>query len=53
MTTRRYTTDLTDRRWRAIADLVPAPEPGGRAAGQVPRREVVNAVFYPARNGCT
>lgn len=48
----RYTTDLTDRQWAAIRDLVPAPKPGGRPA-RYSRREVVNAILYQARNGCT
>ena len=48
----RYTTDLTDRQWRAIADLVPAPRPGGRPA-RYSRREIVNAILYQAHNGCT
>jgi len=52
MTHGRYTTDLTDRQWRAIEDLVPAPKPGGRPA-RYTRREVVNAILYQARNGCT
>jgi transposase len=52
MTHGRYTTDLTDRQWRAIEDLVPAPKPGGRPA-RYSRREIVNAILYQARNGCT
>jgi putative transposase len=51
MTHGRYTTDLTDRQWRAIAEFVPAPKPGGRPA-KYPRREIVNAILYQARNGC-
>ena len=46
-----YPTDLTDAQWRRIARLVPAPKPGGRPA-RYPRREVVNAILYQARNGC-
>jgi transposase len=52
MTHGRYSTDLTDPQWAAIADLVPAPKPGGRPA-KYSRREVVNAILYQARNGCT
>ncbi len=47
-----YPTDLTDRQWRRIERLVPAPKPGGRPA-RYSRREIVNAVLYQARNGCT
>ena len=52
MTHGRYTTDLTDPQWAAIRHLVPAPKPGGRPA-KYSRREVVNAILYQARNGCT
>lgn len=46
-----YPTDLTDAQWRRIAQLVPAPKPGGRPA-KYPRRGVVNAIPYQARGGC-
>lgn len=47
-----YPTDLTDAQWRRIAPYVPRPKPGGRPA-MYPRREVVNAILYQARNGGT
>ena len=47
-----YPTDLTDAQWQRIAPYVPRPKPGGRPA-QYTRREVVNAILYQARNGCT
>ncbi len=47
-----YPAGLTDRQWRLIAPYVPGPRPGGRPA-RYSRREVVNAVLYQARNGCT
>jgi transposase len=47
-----YPTDLTDAQWKRIAPYVPRPKPGGRPA-RYPRREVVNAILYQARNGCT
>ncbi len=47
-----YPTDLTDRQWRAVARLVPRPKPGGRPA-KYTRREVVNAILYVTRQGCT
>jgi putative transposase len=47
-----YPTDLTDRQWKLIQPYVPKPKPGGRPA-RYPRREVVNAILYQARNGCT
>src|SRR5438874_11161693 len=46
-----YPTDLTNAQWKLIAPHVPAPKPGGRPA-RYPRREVVNAILYQARNGC-
>ncbi len=47
-----YPSDLTDVQWRQIEPLVPQPKPGGRPAS-VERREIVNAVLYVVRNGCT
>ena len=44
--------DLTDRQWKRLVHLVPTPKPGGRPA-RYSRREVVNAVPYQAREGCT
>jgi putative transposase len=53
MNTRRvYSTDLTDAEWRRLEPLVPAPKPGGRPA-KYPRREIVNAIFYLLRTGCS
>jgi transposase len=51
MSTReRYPTDLTDAQWARIEHLVPPPKSGGRPA-TVPRREIMNAIFYHVRNG--
>jgi putative transposase len=47
----RYPTDLTDRQWNLIKDLVPAIKPGGRPELR-PRREIVNAMLYVTRAGC-
>jgi len=53
MRTRKvYTTDLTDQEWQRLEPLVPAPKPGGRPV-QYPRREIVNAIFYLLRTGCS
>ena len=46
-----HPTDLTDAQWHRIAQLVPAPKPGGRPA-RYTRREIVNAILYQTRNGC-
>ncbi len=48
----RYPTDLTDAQWKRIEPYVPKPKSGGRPAS-VDRREIVNAIFYVVRNGCT
>jgi putative transposase len=47
-----YPTDLTDPQWQRIAPWVPEPKHGGRPA-QYARREIVNAILYLTRNGCT
>ena len=47
-----YPTDLTDAQWKLIARYVPEPKPGGRPAAYA-RREIVNAILYIAKNGCT
>jgi transposase len=53
MNTRKvYSTDLTDVEWRRLEPLVPAPRPGGRPAKD-PRREMVNAICYLLRTGCS
>jgi transposase len=52
MTRHRYPSDLTDSQWRRILHLVPKPKPGGRPA-RYTRREILNAILYQAREGCT
>ena len=47
-----YPTDLTDEQWKLVKGLIPAAMPGGRARS-VDMREVVNAILYLCRNGCT
>ena len=47
-----YPTDLSDAQWRRLAPWVPEPRPGGRPA-KYARREIVNAILYVTRNGCT
>jgi putative transposase len=49
---RSYPSDLTHGQWQIIAPLLPPAKPGGR-----PRttnlREVVNAILYLIRGGCS
>lgn len=53
MSTRKaYTTDLSDREWRIIEPLLPGPKRLGRKI-EYGRREILNAIFYLNRNGCT
>jgi putative transposase len=47
-----YPSDLSDRAWTLLKPLIPPPRPGGRHR-EVDIREVVNALFYRNRNGCT
>ncbi len=48
----RYATDLTDAQWAMLEPLIPPPKPGGRPA-KYERREIVNAIVYLLRSGCS
>lgn len=47
-----YTTDLTDQEWEILEPLLPGPKHLGRKI-EYSRREILNAIFYLNRNGCT
>lgn len=47
----KYTTDLSDKEWAQIEDIVPKPKPGGRPATYT-RREIINAIFYVLQTAC-
>ena len=47
----RYPTDLNDRRWKALDELIPAPAVMGRPR-KVSMRRVLDAVLYVTRSGC-
>ncbi len=47
-----YPSDVTNTQWKRIAPLIPAVKPGGRPR-KYDMREVVNALLYVAREGCT
>jgi putative transposase len=51
---RRYPSDLTDAQWALLEAAMPLATHGrtGRPR-KYPLREVWNAIFYLARNGCT
>ena len=47
-----YPSDVTDGQWRLIAPSIPPPKWGGRPRGNN-MREVVNAMLYIVRTGCS
>ena len=47
-----YPSDLSDREWQLLEPLLPPPKPGGRPI-TYPRREIVNAIRYVLRTGCS
>lgn len=49
---RRYPSDLTDEQWAVIEPLLPTPNTTGRWEKH-PRRELVNAILYLVRTGCS
>lgn len=49
----RYPSDLTDLQWDNIEHLLPPEDAGAGRPRRYSRREIVNAVFYLARSGCT
>lgn len=52
MNRKPYPSDVTDEQWALLEPIVPPARPGGRPR-EVAVREVVNALFYRNRNGCT
>ncbi len=46
-----YPTDLTDRQWDCIKELIPAAKPGGRPR-RLDMRAVINAILYVTVTGC-
>lgn len=54
MERKSYPSDLTDAQWEIVRRAMP-PAQGGRtgAPRQYPLREIWNAVFYQAKNGCS
>ena len=49
---RSYSTDLTDAEWQILEPLLPAEKPGGRHR-LYPMREIINALRYLLRTGCS
>src|SRR3954470_19494295 len=52
MRSKTYPSDLTDRQWALVEPLVPPPLPGGRPR-KTDMRELVNALMYITKEGCT
>ena len=52
MSQKRYPTDLTDKEWAILEPLLPPAKAGG-CERTVEVREVVNAIFYLLRTGCS
>ena len=51
MNRKTYPTDLTDKEWAILKELIPAAKPGGRPRS-VDMREILNVLFYRLRTGC-
>jgi putative transposase len=52
MKRKSYPSDLTDAQWAILEPWIPLPRPGGRPR-KTDTREVVNAIFYLTREGCS
>lgn len=46
----QYSSDLTDRQWQLIRQLLPKPSRRGRRP--IDRRRIINAILYVLRTGC-
>jgi putative transposase len=51
MSNQLYPSDMTDREWEYIKDMIPAAKPGGRKRA-TDMRHALNAIFYLTRTGC-
>jgi putative transposase len=49
---RTYPTDLSDAEWGCLEPHLPAPKATGRPR-VYPLREIINAIFYVVRSGCS
>jgi putative transposase len=49
---KRYTSDLTEKQWLHIQELLPLEHQGPGRPIEIDMREAVNAMFYIAKTGC-
>ena len=47
-----YPSDLTDKEWKILEPLIPGASVLGRPS-KYTKREIVNAIFYLVRSGCS
>lgn len=47
-----YDSDLTDAEWDLVCLLLPPHPPRGNDP-HIPKREILNAIFYVNKHGCT
>jgi putative transposase len=47
-----YPTDVSDAEWSLLQPLIPEEKTGGRRE-EYPKREILNAIFYLLRSGCS
>jgi len=47
-----YPTDVSDAEWSVLQPLIPEAKTGGRPE-EYPKREILNAIFYLLRSGCS
>jgi putative transposase len=52
MERKSYPSDLSDAEWQIIEPMIPPAKTGGRPREQ-DMREIVNAIFYLLRAGCS
>ncbi len=51
MSRAKYTTDVSDKEWAQVEDIVPKVKPVRRPATYT-RREILNAICYVLQTGC-
>jgi putative transposase len=49
---KRYTSDLSEKQWLKIKDLLPLDQKGAGRPIKIDMREAVNAMFYVLKTGC-